>query len=133
MPLLLQKSSQQRDIFWHFPAYLEAYKGDKRNKDAFRTRPVSTIRSGDFKLHQFYEDGHVELYNIRADIGETKDLSKSDPAKVKELRARLETWKQQTNAPIPTKLNPEYGVKRKIKCSPGASCGGVVIFKYQTK
>lgn len=108
VPLLSGKPAPQRDIFWHFPAYLEAYKGDKRNKDAFRTRPVSTIRSGDFKLHQFYEDGRVELYNIRADIGETKDLSKYNPVKTKELKDKLEAWKQKTNAPIPTQLNPEY-------------------------
>ena len=108
VPLLSGKPAAQRDIFWHFPAYLEAYKGGKRNRDAFRTRPASTIRSGDFKLHQFYEDGHVELYNIRADIGETKDLAKSNPAKTKELKGKLETWKQQTNAPVPTQLNPEY-------------------------
>lgn len=108
VPLLLQKQTPQRDIFWHFPAYLEAYKGDKRNKDAFRTRPASTVRSGDFKLHQFYEDGRIELYNVREDIGETKDLAKSNPAKAKELKEKLEVWKQQTNAPVPTQLNPEY-------------------------
>lgn len=107
-PLLYQKTTPDRDIFWHFPAYLEAYKGDKRNKDAFRTRPTSTIRSGDFKLHQFYEDGHIELYNIREDIGETKDISKSNPAKTKELKDKLEAWKTKTNAPVPTKLNPDF-------------------------
>nr|WP_295923450.1 sulfatase [uncultured Dyadobacter sp.] len=108
VPLLLQKQTPTRDIFWHFPAYLEAYQGDKRNKDAFRTRPVSTIRSGDFKLHQFYEDGRIELYNIREDMGETKDLATSNPAKVKELKDKLEVWKQQTHAPVPTQLNPGY-------------------------
>lgn len=107
-PLLAGKPAARRDIFWHFPAYLEAYKGDQRNKDAFRTRPASTIRSGDFKLHQFYEDGRVELYNIRADIGETKDLAKSNPSKTKELKDKLEAWKQKTSAPVPTQLNPEY-------------------------
>ncbi|MCF0073861.1 sulfatase [Dyadobacter sp. CY261] len=117
VPLLLQKPAAQRDIFWHFPAYLEAYKGDKRNKDAFRTRPTSTIRSGDFKLHQFYEDGRIELYNIRADIGETKDLAKSNPAKAKELKDKLEAWKQKTNAPVPTKLNPEYAPGTAVKSS----------------
>ncbi len=121
VPLLLQKPLSQRDIFWHFPAYLEAYKGDNRNKDAFRTRPVSTIRSGDFKLHQFYEDGHVELYNIRTDIGETKDLSKSNPTKTKELMEKLEAWKLQTHAPIPTKLNPEFGTKVKPGSAPAAA------------
>jgi arylsulfatase A-like enzyme len=108
VPLLLQKSTPSRDLFWHFPAYLEAYKGDKRTKDPFRTRPTSVIRSGDFKLHQFYEDGHVELYNIKKDIGETTDLAAKNPAKVKELRAKLEVWKEKVHAPVPTRLNPEF-------------------------
>jgi arylsulfatase A-like enzyme len=107
-PLLVQKTTPARDIFWHFPGYLEAFKGDQRNTDAFRTRPTSTIRSGDFKLHQFYEDGRVELYNIREDIGETKDLSKTNPSKTKELRTKLNAWIAKTNAPVPTTLNPEF-------------------------
>ncbi|MCE6987556.1 sulfatase [Dyadobacter sp. CY323] len=107
-PLLLGKTTPSRDIFWHFPGYLEAFKGDDRNKDAFRTRPTSTIRSGDFKLHEFYEDGRIELYNIKSDIGETKDLSKSNPAKAKELKDKLDAWRTKTNAPVPTKLNPEF-------------------------
>ena len=40
--------------------------------------------------------------------GETKDLAQSNPAKTKELKDKLEAWKQKTNAPIPTQLNPEY-------------------------
>jgi arylsulfatase A-like enzyme len=107
-PILLGKTAPSRDIFWHFPAYLEAYKGDNRNKDAFRTRPTSTIRSGDFKLHEFYEDGRIELYNIREDIGETTNLARKNPAKAKELKEKLEAWKVKTNAPVPTKLNPEF-------------------------
>jgi arylsulfatase A-like enzyme len=106
--LLLGRTTPPRDIFWHFPGYLEAYKGDKRNKDAFRTRPASVIRSGDFKLHQFYEDGHVELYNIKEDIGETADLAGKNPAQVKLLENRLEAWKKKVNALVPTKLNPDY-------------------------
>ncbi len=110
VPLLLRKPAKSREIFWHFPAYLEAYKGDKRNTDAFRTRPTSVVRSGDFKLHEFYEDGHVELYNIRKDIGETQDLAKTETAKLKELKAKLDAWKQKVKAPIPTELNPEFKV-----------------------
>lgn len=108
VPLLLGKTTPARDLFWHFPGYLEAFKGDKRNTDPFRTRPTSTVRSGDFKLHQFYEDGHIELYNIKNDIGESNDLSKKDPAKAKELLAKLEAWKKAVNAKVPTQLNPEY-------------------------
>ncbi|CAG4994107.1 N-acetylgalactosamine-6-O-sulfatase [Dyadobacter sp. CECT 9275] len=108
VPLLLGKTTPARDIFWHFPAYLEGYKGDKRHKDTFRTRPTSVVRSGDFKLHQFYEDGRVELYNIKADIGEWVDLSRKNPAKTKELLSKLEAWKTAVNAPVPTQPNPDF-------------------------
>jgi arylsulfatase A-like enzyme len=108
MPLLLGKTTPSRDLFWHFPGYLEAYKGDQRNKDAFRTRPASVIRSGDFKLHKFYEDGHAELYNIKEDIGENVDLAAENPAQVRALEIRLEAWKKKVNALVPTQLNPEY-------------------------
>ncbi len=108
VPLLLGKATSRRDIFWHFPAYLEGYNGDSRNKDTFRTRPASVIRSGDFKLHQFYEDGRIELYNIKNDIGESADLAKTNPAKAQELKAKLEAWKKAVNAPVPTQLNPDF-------------------------
>jgi arylsulfatase A-like enzyme len=108
VPLLLQKKATERDLFWHFPAYLEAFKGDKRNSDVFRTRPTSVIRSGDYKLHEFFEDGHLELYNIKSDIGEVNDLAAKQPAKVKELYEKLVAWRTKTNAPVPTQKNPEY-------------------------
>lgn len=107
-PLLLGNTTPDRDIFWHFPAYLEGYNGDKRNKDSFRTRPTSVVRSGDFKLHEFYEDGRIELYNIKNDIGESVNLAGKDPVKAKELKAKLDAWKTAVKAPIPTQPNPEY-------------------------
>ncbi|MGX5819595.1 sulfatase [Chitinophaga lutea] len=99
-------------IYWHFPAYLEGFKGDKTNKDPFRTRPVSVIRSGDYKLHEFYEDGHVELYNIRTDIGETKNLAEAEPQRAAELLAKLKAWKTETQAPLPLTLNPSYTLSK---------------------
>lgn len=76
--------------------------------DSFRTRPVSAIRSGDFKLLEFYEDSHLELYNIKNDIGEKHDLSTVQQEKLKELHEKLDTWRKSVNAPIPTQLNPDY-------------------------
>ena len=63
----------QRDaIFQHFPGYLGA------GPDSWRTTPVSLIHSGDWKLMEFLEDGRLELYNLRDDIGETKNLAKEN-------------------------------------------------------
>ncbi|MEI6946805.1 sulfatase [Paraflavisolibacter sp. H34] len=116
LPLLLHNGTLQRDaLYWHFPAYLEGYNGDKRHTDIFRTRPVSAVRSGDYKLLQFYEDGRLELYNLKEDIGETKDLSKQQPQKTKELLAQLEAWKKSVNAPVPSVPNPYYDPNAKPK------------------
>lgn len=108
VPLLSEEQAGERDLFWHFPAYLEAYRGDKRNIAPFRTTPVSVIRSGDYKLLEFYEDGRKELYNLRNDIGETKNLTSQQPEKVKELSDRLATWRKRVNAFESFGKNPEY-------------------------
>lgn len=102
---LLRNKKPERDLFWHFPAYLESYK--KSGKD-WRATPYSSIRSGDWKLIYFYEDQTVELYNLKNDLGEANELSGSEPVKKEELYRRLSTWLKQTDAPIPTKLNPDY-------------------------
>ena len=65
------------------------------------TTPVSAIRAGDWKLLHFYEDNHVELYNLKDDIGETKNLAKMMPDKARELGSRLHNWLKQGNAQMP--------------------------------
>ncbi len=45
----------------------------------------------------------VELYNLRQDIGETKDLATAQPAKAATMRRRLEAWLQATGVQIPAK------------------------------
>ena len=88
-------------IYWHFPGYLGAAAGN------WRTTPAGTIRAGDFKLHEFFEDGRLELYNLRDDVGETRDLSKQMPDKVKELHAKLVAWRQAVGAKMPARNDPQ--------------------------
>ncbi len=111
---------KDRALFWHFPIYLE--KGNKDCQDPlFRTRPGSAIRHGDWKLIEYFENGDIELYNLKNDPRERKNLAKSMPAKANELLNELKAWRKQTNAPVPTTLNPRYNKKdpgkkkRKIK------------------
>ena len=103
--LFQKKRFKTRPLFWHFPAYLESYKG---MKDVWRTTPASAVRSGDWKLIEFYENGKIELYNLKKDIGETNDLSEKYPEKKNELYKLLDDWRKETNAPIPTETNPEF-------------------------
>lgn len=85
-------------IFWHFPGYLQADK----ERGTWRTTPAGAIRSGDYKLLEFFEDQHVELYNLREDLSQQRDLAKELPEKAAELRQKLHEWRKQVNAPMPT-------------------------------
>ncbi|MBL8205522.1 MAG: sulfatase [Blastocatellia bacterium] len=111
---------KRQAIFWHFPGYLD----DPviRGRDpVFRTRPVSVIRKGDWKLHLYHEEWQldggretlatnnaVELYNIAMDIGERHNLANTNKAKRDELLNELLAWIKATNAPLPTEKHPAY-------------------------
>ena len=112
LPILSGESIGEinRPLFWHFPIYLQAYKGkDFESRDPlFRTRPGSVIRLGEWKLHEYFEDSGLELYNLKSDIGEKENLADEYPEKTKELHDLLIQWRNNINAPIPTELNPKY-------------------------
>lgn len=102
LPALQQKTIADRvDMFWHFPGYLGA------GPNTYRTTPVSVIRSGNWKLLEFLEDGKLELYDISQDIGEKNDLSKTNTEKTSELAQKLRVWRTGINAPMPTKNTPK--------------------------
>ncbi len=96
--------------FWHFPIYLQAYDGrfDEARDPLFRTRPGSAMRHGQWKLHEFFEDGALELYDLEADPGERHDLAAALPEKTAELHQMLKDWRTRTNSPAPTESNPTY-------------------------
>jgi arylsulfatase A-like enzyme len=87
----------RQGIYWHFPGYLGAGQG------SWRTTPVGAVRRGDWKLLEFFEDGHLELYNLRDDLSEKTNLADTLPDQTKELHGRLLTWRKELNAPMPTR------------------------------
>ncbi len=110
LPLIKGKSIPERPLYWHYPIYLEAYnmqKDDGRDP-LFRTRPGSTILFNNWKLHQFFEDGGIELYNLKDDIGERNNVANLKPEITTKLLALLYKWRISINAPIPTTKNPLY-------------------------
>ncbi|KMT64830.1 sulfatase [Catenovulum maritimum] len=111
--LLNQETKESRDLFWHFPVYLQAHHAptDQGQDPLFRTRPGSAIRSGNWKLIQYFENNEYELYDLANDVGETNNLAAQNPAKLNELKSKLEAWQQEIGAAIPTELNPEYDEK----------------------
>ena len=109
LPVLTGRSTlAPRDLFWHFPAYLEA---DASVMGPWRTTPASAIRRGEYKLITFFEDGRDELYNLADDLNEAHDLSTNMPERTTELRAALERWWQDTGAWLPTESNELYDPK----------------------
>lgn len=103
-------ASLKRDaIYQHFPGYLGA------GADTWRTTPVSLIEVGNWKLMEFLEDGRLELYNLKEDIGESNNLAASMVEKAKELHAKLQSWREAIRAPMPVKNTPSPNAAKKKK------------------
>ena len=83
-------------LYWHFPGYLGS------GPNIWRTTPAGAIRAGDYKLLEFFEDGRLELYDLRKDVGQKHDLAKAEADRARELRAKLLAWRQEVKAPMPT-------------------------------
>jgi len=82
-------------LYWHFPAYLQA------SPTTFRTRPVGAIRTGTWKLLEFFEDDRLELYDLADDRREKNDMSTERPGKREELLGMMRSWRNRVNAPMP--------------------------------
>jgi len=82
----------RESLFFHYPHYYHAPP----------STPVSAIRNGDWKLLEFFEDRRVELYNLRHDPGESRDLAAELPERASELRQALRDWRMAVDARLPT-------------------------------
>jgi uncharacterized sulfatase len=85
-------------LFWHYPHY-------------HHSRPSGAIRAGDWKAIEFFDTEAVEVYNLKDDIGESKDLAAERPDVARALRDRLRAWRRAVNAQMPQR-NPAYDPKR---------------------
>ena len=109
VPLFKGQSLPERQLFWHFPAYLQSYSANGQQPDPlFRARPCTTMRDGDWKLIEYFEDGRLELFNLKDDIGEANNLVEKQPAKAKALHETMKAWRAATKAPVPTEKNPKF-------------------------
>ncbi|HEY1107091.1 MAG TPA: sulfatase-like hydrolase/transferase, partial [Opitutaceae bacterium] len=85
-------------LYWHLPHY-------------HHSTPASSVRQGDWKLIEFFEDGALELYNLADDLGETKNRAKDFPDRAKALQAALKAWRKEVQAQLPQR-NPAYDPAR---------------------
>jgi arylsulfatase A-like enzyme len=94
MPVLRNREAEldREHLYWHFPGYPNA---------AWRTGPVSVIRSGPWKLMKFYEGPTLKLYNLSDDLGEHHDRAEDRPKVRKRLHRQLKQWLTKVDAPMP--------------------------------
>jgi arylsulfatase A-like enzyme len=97
VPLLKGADLMRGPLYWHYPHY-----GNQGGA------PGGAVRDGDWKLIEWYEDGKHELFNLRDDLAEKKNLAAEYPDKVIELAARLAAWRNEVHAVMPTP-NPSIG------------------------
>lgn len=98
-------SLDREAIYFHFPHY-------------HHDRPAGAIRKGDWKLIEFFEDGRQELYNLKLDISEEKNLLAKRPSEsnlelASTMQRQLANWRKNVNAWMPTP-NPDYDPKREL-------------------
>jgi arylsulfatase A-like enzyme len=86
-----KRLEQARPLFWHYPHY-----------HGSTWTPGAAMREGDWKLIEFFEDNRIELYNLREDISEKKNLAGAMPKKADELRKQLAAWRKEISVEMPT-------------------------------
>ena len=94
MPLLRGGTLKARPLFWHYPHY--SNQGGE---------PASAIREGDWKLIEFHQDGRRELFNLRDDISETRNLVEKEAGRARRMATQLDEWRKKAGAVMPTR-NP---------------------------
>ncbi len=96
MPLFVDSDAAlgREAIYFHYPHY-------------HHSRPAGAIRSGDLKLIEFFDDGPLELYNLKGDISETTNLAEKMPDKARQLQQLLAKWRESVGARMP-KSNPKH-------------------------
>ncbi|MFM7458651.1 MAG: sulfatase [bacterium] len=115
MPLLTQSGTTlaRSSIFWHFPGYLDGETIRPRNK-GFRSKPVTVVRQGDWKLHLYHEEwllrkndsddsinSAIELFNLAKDPGERENVVASNIEKRDSLIQEIKDFWERTGADLP--------------------------------
>jgi len=93
-------SARRAPLYWHYPHY---HPGG--------ATPYGAIRQADWKLIQYDEDGHCELFDLAHDPGEQRDLCRAKARVAAQLRQKLAQWRQKVGAQMPAP-NPQHDPAR---------------------
>lgn len=78
------RAPEPRTLYWHYPLAKPHFLGG---------RSCGALRDGDWKLLEFFDRPQVELYNLAADPGETRNLAGDEPARLADLQSKLRRWR----------------------------------------
>jgi hypothetical protein len=65
------------------------------------------VRSGDWKLIEYFEDDRRELFHLADDPFERQDLSAAESSKAGEPGRMLSEWRESVAAQMPTARTPQ--------------------------
>ena len=71
----------QRSLAWYYP-----------HDHGSGHRAGAALRHGNWKLVRFFADNRTELYDLKADPGETLDVSREHPQQLQSLAQELDEW-----------------------------------------
>ena len=91
VPALLDIPIERGAIYWHFPHY----------SNHGMQSPAGAIREVDYKLLEYFENGTVQLFNLKEDLGEQNDLSATEPERAARLIDKLRAWRKEVDAKMP--------------------------------
>lgn len=84
--------AKPRTFFWHFAGVV----GNPSQPGA-----GDAVREGDYKVVNQYRTGLYELFDLKTDPHETKDLAGKMPEKLADLKQKLEAWRKAMNIVVP--------------------------------
>lgn len=87
------KPREREFLAWHYPLDRPHFLGGVSG---------GAIRIGDWKLVEQFDSGKLELFSLKDDPGESRDLAAQQPERVERMHRQLVRWRETVDARIPS-------------------------------
>ena len=91
-----QGTAPPQDLFWHFPHYTNQ-----------GSRPSGAMREKNWMLVEYYDEEKAELYDLKVDPAEARDVAAGNADRVTRMRSALAAWRRSVGAQ-PNTPNPDF-------------------------
>lgn len=98
-----QEKTDKKPLIWFYTNY----SGFNSKTKKFISKWTNVIQEDGYKLLEDVDSGTFELYDLKNDPSETKNIYKANSKRAIALQQKLEHWKKETKLPAPIP-NPEY-------------------------